>query len=69
MQLFLYITILVTISFIHCYALHTTLAPRQEFCVYKKVTEGDKLNINYVSSGTDEHKMIMRVPLASVILY
>ena len=46
---------------IESYAMHTTVLPKQEFCLYKNVNEGEKLNINYISSGQDEKKMMLRV--------
>ena len=41
--------------------LHTTIEPKVDFCLYKNVNAGEKLNINYISSGQDENRMMMKV--------
>ena len=49
-------------------ALFTHINPREDFCIFKKLIENDKLNINYVTSGQNEQKVVMRVrfPLFSM---
>mmetsp|Transcript_58463 Transcript_58463/g.67520 ORF Transcript_58463/g.67520 Transcript_58463/m.67520 type:complete len:199 (+) Transcript_58463:29-625(+) len=42
------------------YSLHTTIAPRETFCVYKYLANNDKLTINYVSSGLEEQQINMK---------
>ena len=57
----IFLGLLVCLLFAQSYALFTHLNAREDFCIYKKLTENDKLNVNYVSSGQNEQKIIMRV--------
>lgn len=49
--------------FFNAYALNIQLNPREDFCIYKKLKLGEKLNINYVSSGQNEARIMMKVCL------
>lgn len=41
--------------------IYTHIDQRRDFCIYKRMMTGDKLNVNYVSSGQNEERVRLQV--------